>query len=368
MNQTLILQTQGTQRNQMTQFSVFQTLLGALFVFFILTFGGCRSKSNNADSSIKMRDVLAVPVEVTVGETKALSVTKTFSGTIEGEEQANIVSKISERVTAINSHVGESVRAGQVVIVLDKSGTSSQFYQTEATLNNAKKNLDRAKSLYKEGAIALQSLDAARTEYEVTKANFESARSAVELTTPIAGVVTALNVSKGDIATPGNVLMTIAKIDQMKVIFNIDENDVPNLSIGQKVTVFEETNAKAKVEGQIVQLSKSADTRSRSFEIKALFPNTATKWFKPGMFGKVNVTFSPRQESLVIPNAAIQNDGVTSRVFVVRNGQAFGRAITVGVTDGQHTEILGGLTLQDTIVTVGVNNVKDSSLVNVVSR
>ncbi len=353
----------------MTNISVLQKLSGGLLILSVVSLYGCGSKGNdNAGAANKSREALTVPIKVTVAEKKILSVTKTFSGTFEGEEQANIVSKTSERVTGINGHVGESVRAGQVVIVLDKNGASSQFYQTEANLNNAKKNLDRSKSLYEEGAIALQSLDAARTQYEVAKANFESARSSVELTTPIAGVVTALNVNKGDIATPGNILVTIARIDRMKVIFNINENDVPNLSIGQKVQVFVETNADAKVEGRIVQLSKSADTRSRSFEIKALFPNTSAKWFKPGMFGKVNVNISPKQETLVIPNAAIQSDGVTSRVFVVRNGRTFQRTIAVGVTDGQQTEILEGLALHDTVATVGVNNVKDSSFVNVVRR
>jgi membrane fusion protein, multidrug efflux system len=363
------LRTQEIQGKQMTLINVFQKLLAGLFVVFILSYEGCHSKTNNnAVASGTIKEALAVPVEVTVPEEKSLSVTKTYAGAFEGEEQANIVSKISERVTSINRRVGESVRAGQVLIVLDKNGTSSQFYQTKANLDNARKNLARAKSLYEGGAIALQSLDAARTEYEVTKANFESARNAVELTTPIVGVVTALNVSVGDIATPGAVLMTIAKIDHMKVIFNIDENDVPNISIGEEVQVRDETNAKEKVEGRIIQLSKSADPRSRSFEIKALFPNTSTKWFKPGMFGSVNVTFSSRQETIVVPNAAIQSDGVTSRVFVVRDGQAFGRAVTVGITNGQQTEILGGLTLHDTVVTVGVNNLKDSSFVNEVSR
>ncbi len=361
------MQSQETQGKQMTHISVAHKLLGSFFILSMLLFG-CHSKTDNNADPVKARDVLAVPVKVTVAEKKALSVTKTFTGTFEGEEQANIVSKIPERVTGINSQVGEAVRAGQVLIVLDKNGTSSQFYQTEANLNNAKRNLNRAKSLYDEGAIALQSLDAARTQYEVSKANFESARSAVELTTPIAGVVTALNVSKGDLATPGNVLMTIAKIDHMKVTFNIDENDVPNLAIGEKVQVYDETNANAKIEGRIVQLSKSADTRSRSFEIKALFPNTAAKWFKPGMFGKVDVNFSTRKETLVIPNTAIQSDGITSRVFVERNGQAFEQAITVGETDGQQTEVLGGLNLHDTVVTVGANNVKDSSFVNVVGQ
>lgn len=307
-----------------------------------------------------------VPVEVAVTERKNMSVAKTYSGTLEGEEQANIVAKISERVTRINARVGQGVPSGQVMISLDKSGASSQYYQAEANFKNAEKTLDRMKSLYGEGAISLQSLDAVQTAFDVSRANFEAARNTVELTTPIPGVVTAVNVNNGDLAVPGSVLATVAKISRMKVIFNVSENDVPNLALGQKVQVYSETKPDAIVNGQIAQLSKSADVRSRSFEVKAMFSNTSDRWFKPGMYCRVTVQLAPRPGALVIPNAAIQSDGVTNNVFIVHDGRAFKRVVQLGVTNGKDSEILQGLSELDTVATVGVTTVKDSGFVSVV--
>lgn len=224
------------------------------------------------------------------------------------------------------------------------------------------------KSLYKEGAISLQALDGTQTQYDVAKANFDAARSAVELTTPIAGVVTAINVSVGDLATPGSVLATIAKVGRLKVTFNINETDVTNLAIGQKIQVYSESKSDAVVEGRIVQLSKSADVKSRTFEIKAMFPNTADRWFKPGMFCKVKVQVSPRTKTLVVPNAAIQSDGITNRVFLVHNGRSYQQIVQAGVSDGNYTEILGGLAEHDTVVTTGATTVRDSGYVNIANR
>lgn len=340
-----------------------------LLSLFMLNLSGCGSgKSRQSQSMNKTQatDVNVVPIEIAVAEQKNISVTKTYSGTLEGEEQANIVAKISERITHIRGHIGEYVRAGQVILSLDKSGASSQYYQAEANFSNAEKNLQRMKSLYDEGAISLQALDGAQTAYDIARANFNAARSAVELTTPIAGVITALNVSVGDLATPGVVLTTIANINRMKVIFNISETDVVNLAIGQKVQVYSEARPDEKVEGGIIQLAKSADVRSRSFEIKAMFPNTSDTWFKPGLFCKVIVQIAPQKQTLVVPNIAIQSDGINNRVFVVLNGRSFQRAVQVGVTDGENTEILQGLAERDTVVTVGVTNVRDSSFVKVV--
>jgi RND family efflux transporter MFP subunit len=330
-----------------------------------LSFFGC-NKSKKALEKEDNSGVQVVPVEVAVAARTNLAVLKTYSGTLEGEDQANIVAKISERITAINVHVGESIQTGNIAITLDKSGASSQYYQAEANFKNTQKNLERMKSLYSEGAISQQALDGSQTAYDVAKANFDAARGAVELTAPISGVVTAVNVSTGDLAMPGAVLATIAKINRMKIIFNIGETDVMNLSLGQKVQVFSEANPNDKVQGQIVQLSKSADLRSRSFEIKAIFTNTKDLWFKPGMFCKVIVNISPRAKVLAVPNSAILSDGLQSRVYLVHKGRALQRIVQPGVTDGEKTEITQGLAESDTVTTVGVTNVSDSSLVSIV--
>lgn len=342
------------------------TVRGGITVVCLLL-AGCSSRRDQPGSESPVgASVRSVPVEVAVAATKHLTVTKSYSGTLEGEEQANIVARLPERITAIHARVGEQVRAGQVMVALDKSGTSSQYFQAEANFKNAEKTLQRMRSLYAEGAVALQTLDGAQTAYDVARANFDAARGAVELTTPIGGVVTAVNASVGDLASPGIVLATIARIDRLKITFSMNETDVGSVAPGQAVVVYSENLPGEKAGGRIVQLSKSADVRSRSFEIKALFPNSSRRWFKPGMFARVSLDISPRDKALVVPNTALQTDGITTRVFRVRNGLAYERRVTVGVTDGERSVILAGLDDGDSVATVGVNNLKDSLGVRVV--
>jgi membrane fusion protein (multidrug efflux system) len=162
---------------------------------------------------------------------------------------------------------------------------------------------------------------------------------------------------------PGVALATVAHITRMKAIFSLNETDVSALAIGQKLTISSEARPDLRVQGSIMQISRSADVRSRSFEVKAVFTNTPDRWFRPGMFATVRVQVSSVVPVLMVPNAAIQTDGITSRLFVVKEGRAYQRIIQVGTTDGTHTAILTGVTLTDTVATVGVNNVRDSSLV-----
>lgn len=361
---TAILETKGKLMTT-TNMIIRAVLVASLIALTFAMLFGCDSgdRDHSQAEMNRMTDNTAIPVEIAVVGRQNLSVTKTYSGTLEGEEQANIVAKISERITDIHVRVGESVRAGQVAISLDKSGASSQYYQAEANFKNAERNLQRMKSLYEEGAISQQALDGTQTAHDIAKANFDAARSAVELTTPISGVITAINVSIGDLAMPGSVLATVAKINRLIVPFNINEMDVTNLVVGQTVQVYAESRPEVVAKGRIIQLSKSADIRSRSFEIKAQFPNTPDTWFKPGMFCKVKIQVSPRDRALVVPNASIQSDGLTNRVFLMHDGRSILQPVQAGITDGNYTEILSGLAELDTVVTVGATNVRDSSLV-----
>jgi RND family efflux transporter MFP subunit len=342
---------------------VLLSLLGAM-----LLSPGCGPSRDDPSRSAGEAAFHVVPVETAVAGRAPLTVTRVYTGSLEGEEQANVVSKISERITSIKAAVGDRVRKGETLVGLDRRGTSSQFYQAEAGYRNAAKSLERMKSLYAEGAVALQSLDGAQTAYDVARANFEAAQSAVDLSTPIAGAVTAVNVSLGDLTAPGQVLMTVANIDRMKVTVSMNENDVANVALGQQPVIYSEARPDLKVKGKIIQISKSADVRSRSFDVKAIFPNSQGRWFRPGMFVKVTLSISPRGTPLTVPASALLSDGTTTRVFVIRGGRSYQVRVLVGMTDGERTVILEGLAEGDTVATVGVNNLKDSCLVAVANR
>jgi membrane fusion protein (multidrug efflux system) len=336
----------------------------AVFVLFM----GCRSEKTDPARGGSGDAKITVPVEVAAVQQGILAVGRTYSATLEGEEQATIVPKIAERIARVHVRVGMSVHANQLILTLDKAGASSQFFQAAASFRNAEKTLERMKSLYAEGAISLQTLDGTQTAYDVARANYVASRSVVELTTPIAGVVTAVNANVGDLAAPGAVLATVAKINRVKAIFNLNESDVTSLVIGQKVNITSEGRPDLSVVGSIVQISRSADVRSRSFEVKAMFTNTPDRWFRPGMFAKVHLQVSSNDAMLMVPNAAIQTDGITSRVFVVEAGRAYRRAVQAGMSDGERTAILHGVLPADSVVTLGISNVRDSSYVVVTQR
>ncbi len=330
----------------------------------LLLVASCAKKEEAEPAAKKKTDLDTIPVQVAKVELKEIVLTKSFSGTLEGEEQANIVAKLPERIVAVKVKVGEIVKAGQLIIALDKAGATSQYYQAEAAFLNAKKDLDRMEALYKEGAISQQLLDGTRTGFSIAKANFDAVKSSVELTSPISGIVTAVNANIGDLAAVGMPLVTVANINSMKIILNVGEVDLAHFSIGQPIKVYSEIKPGIIMNGKISQSAKSAEIESRTFEVKGIFPNTSDRWFKPGMFCTADVELKSQKGSMVIPTRAITITEKGSGVFTIENNKAYFKLITQGLSNDTFTEVIDGLKEGETIVTVGMNNLKEGILVH----
>lgn len=344
-------------------------LLSIAIIFFsLIVIQACGEKPEDTTSIDKTTYVDTVSVEAQLIGIKEITISKTFSGTLEGEDQANIIAKIPERIMKVNVKVGEYVKAGNVLFELDKGGASSQFYQAQAAYLNAKKNYERMQNLLKEGAISQQTFDGVQTLYEVAKANFDAARSTVEITSPISGVVTSINVNIGDLANPQMPMATIANIGRMKAKFNVGESDVPSFYVGQSVQIYSEMNPDVIQAGKINQLSKSANIQSRTFEMQALFSNTQDRWFKPGMFCRVNVKMKTKNNSLVVPFNAIVKENNSDGIYLINEDKAYFKSITTGISDGKFIEVISGLKTGDRIVTVGMNNLKDGTVVMVMNK
>ncbi len=339
-------------------------LLNLSFFIFLICANGCGSKT--ADKKDTKLEVKPVPVNVVVVKKGSISQEKTFSGTLEGIEQASIIAKISERITDIKYNVNDNVKKGDVIFELDKSGPTSNYLQTQAGFINAQKDYERMKALIDEGAVSQQRVDQAKTAYDVAKANFDASKSTVELTTPINGTVTDIKYNVGDWVTPGSELGIVANTSEMVIKFYVSEVEVRKIKMGEHVKIFSEFDKKNSVEGKINEISRSASSDARAFQVKAKFNNSKNLWFKPGMFVSVDVVLNSMNDVLIIPTPSITFNNNKNIVYRIKNGQAFPVEIKIGVSNQNNTEVVDGLNEGDTIVTMGMNNLQDSSKVSIV--
>jgi len=334
----------------------------SIAVIVMLFIQGCGNKSEQQNTAVEE----AVPVEVTQVEKQTISENKTYSGTLEGVEQASIVSKIAERVIDIKAQVNSYVKKGQVLIQLDRSGATSNYLQAQANYENTKKNYERMQALLKDGAISQQQLDQAQTAFEVAKANFESSKSTVDLESPINGMVTDLNANIGDWVTPGMQLATVANIQQMILKFYVTEGEVANLNLNDSVKIYSEFNKERAVTGRISEISRSASSEARSFQVKAKFKNTKDNWYKPGMFINVDITLASQKNVLVVPTQTVIFENNKDIVYKIVGNKAISVDVKTGLSNENIIQITSGLKQGDTVVTAGMNNLSDSTSVSII--
>jgi membrane fusion protein, multidrug efflux system len=335
-------------------------------IFISIQFFGCGAKEKETSKQINNAgNTNAIPIIVTKVESQKLALTKTYTGTIEGEQQANIISQLAERIVEIPVKVGSVVATGDVLIRLNKSGATSQYYQAQSNLKNFERNLTRMKNLYENGAVSKQNLDDVQTGYDVAKANFDAAKAAVDITAPISGVVTDIKLNPGDFASPGMTLITVAKVNVLKIKLSIGEADIPYVTLGMQAKIYSEMNPSITATGRISEIARSADLSTRTFEVKVTFPNTKDQWFKPNMFGKAEINLTSTKLSLVIPRESVIYSDQGPIVFVEKDGRVSIKTVKLGLQNESSIEVINGLNAGDVVVKMGMNNLKEGSEVTV---
>ena len=330
-----------------------------LFILMIALINSC---GNNEQSSVTTNERV-ISVKATVIAPRDIQITRSYTGSVEGEQQAVLYAKIAEAVEKVNASEGDQVNTGTVLINLDKSGPSLNYYQAKSVFQNAEKNYNKMEYLYGEGAISESDYDAAKTNYEVSKAGFDAASKLVNIESPITGILTSLDVAAGDFVQVGQKLATVATTSNLRVKFSVNAAEVRNFTTGMKVRVVSDQN-QAETEGKVISVASSADPVTRSFEIEVLV-NNSDNLYKPGMFVRILHIQESLENVIVIPRKSILTLNNKETVFVINNGVAEKKEVVLGSETNGFVVISSGLIVGDTLVTLGHEYLGDDTKIRI---
>ena len=321
--------------------------------------------SNKSDETTEIITEREIPVKVMIAKESTEEIVKTYTGTLEGKKQAVIYSKIAEAVSKVNVREGNQVKTDQVLVSLDNYGASSSYQQNLALYKNAEKNYNKMAYLFEEKAISESAYDAARTEYEVSKASWEAADKLVNIQSPIEGTVTSLLVSKGDYLSAGQQIATIATTDTLRVKFGVNEKDIKQVKEGNSVNlVVNSLNLTAT--GFISTVAESADPFTRSYQVEALLINT-NKTFSPGMFVRVEIIMDVLDNVITVPREVILNLDGKDMIYTVRDDKARLNEVILGEDLDGRVIVSSGLSAGDTLVTLGQDYLENDIKVKITS-
>lgn len=293
------------------------------------------------------------------------------TGTVEGMREVQIGSETNGKIRSIAVKEGSYVKKGDVIIHLDDTKLKAQLKDAEARLNYARLDLQRKTELYKEGAIAKNTLDDTQAKHDVAEAAVDLAKSRLEdtiIAAPITGIVIEKNVEIGEMvyANPATnksaSLVTLADISKVIIRAKVDEENIAKIAAGQPADVLIDAMPGKVFQGSVAQLLSKANKESKTVDVKILI-NGSLPVFKSGMTVDVSIIAERKEKALFIPKQALVEREGKQQVFVVKDGTAQLRAVKTGFSNKGQVEILDGLDENELIVVNGQGELKNGSTV-----
>ena len=323
---------------------------------------------------------------VTVG-TSSTTMQSTYPATIKGVQDVEIHPKVQGFITQINVKEGQTVAAGQVLVVLDNVTYQAQVRQAQASVNTAtascntaKLNFENSQKLHQNGVIGDFELQSATNQFEQAKAGLAQAQAALAsakemlsfcyVKSPAAGVVGSLPFKVGTLVSAGNTLTTVSNISSMEVYFSMTEKDV--LEMGKNAgglagAIKDMPAVKLKLadgnvyglEGTVTKMSGVIDPATGSVQMIAVFQNPE-KLLKSGGSGTIVIPHS-NSSAIVIPQGAVSEVQNKKFVYTVdKDNKAKYTEIKVDPqNDGNNYIVTDGLKAGDKYITNGITKLSD---------
>jgi HlyD family secretion protein len=340
-------------------------------------------------------------------------------GTLAAADEVTISSQTQGIVRGVLADLGDPVKAGQTLVEVDReklqytldeqraararaltkygASESGQLPPVEETadvrkaaaeLAQAKQSHERADELHKRTLISQQALDDADTTLRLKAASYDAAlqnarnlRADVDasdatmkladrqlrdtsIRSPFDGYVQKRMVSVGELVKDQMPVMTVVRVDPLKLIAEIPERMAPWIKVGQsldlRVDAFQGTTFAATVS----RISPAVNTQTRTFAFEASAPNHDAR-LKPGTFARVRLETALVEQVLTVPYAAMQYRYGVYRVFTVDGNRLTVHELKTGDRVGDRMEILGGVKLGEHVALTDVDNLADGMNVTV---
>ena len=311
----------------------------------------------------------AVPVAAVEARPRDMARTVMVTGPIEPIRTVSVSAQTAGTVLKVLVEEGSRVRVGQPMAELDAREISAQLERSRAVLANAEAAFKRAEQLRASELTSAADLDAARSAFEIAKADVELWRTRLafcSITASASGVVTAKRVERGSSVSTNQALFEIADDSLLVVRVRVSELDVVHLEPGRPVTIQLDAYPGARITGRIRRVFPSADAASRLVPVEVVLgrmpPGVDAR---PGFLARVEFALDRRSGALTVPAAAVGTSEGSTFVYVVAADTLVRRPVETGLTAEGWIEITQGLQAGERVVSSGQVSLRSGTKVRV---
>jgi membrane fusion protein (multidrug efflux system) len=293
----------------------------AILYLFTLTAIACKKEKDSSTSGPadkkSMGGPKAMQVEGMVAQMQTISGDINTTGTLLSDEEVEVRSEVSGRITHIYFKEGQFISKGQLMVKLNDDDLQAEMQKLKIEIKLAEDKENRQKQLLAASAVSKDEYEVVLTNYQMLKANAEILRTKIEKTriiAPFSGLIGLKEVSPGAFINNGTVITTLQSVKPLKLEFSIPEKYVPYVQNNMEVS-FKVVQNNAIYKAKVYARDPKIDQSTRTVKIRAIYPNTDGKLF-PGSFTDVTIPIGGQQKGIMIPSMAYIPDINGAKVFI----------------------------------------------------
>ena len=308
-----------------------------------------------------------IPVQVDTLAMEQIGNNLFYTGTFEPNKETKISADIQGKINSVLVDAGSVVSKGQSLVLLDNALLKLQLQTVDIQIEGFENDVRRYKILSEADAIQgvqLEKAELGLKSAKVQRATIVEQLNKTTIKAPFAGIVTAKLTEEGAFASPGVPLVQITDISQLKFTVNVPENELSQFKMNQNYSLQADAYPENSLAGKVILVGSKANM-GNSYPIQFSLKNTSDLRIKSGMFGKVNLNNTDTQKHIIIPASAIVGSNIQPQVYIISNGKAVLKNITIASRVQNKVIVANGLNKGNVLITNGFINLFDGANVSI---
>lgn len=322
---------------------------------------GCKEKAKTTD---KFNPNAPVSVDVALVATQKVEKTVEANGSVLANDFVEIHPETNGRVVFLQIPEGQLVQSGTILAKLNDADLQAQLQKIKVQLELATINEKRNKQLLNVKGINQSDYDISLQQVKSLQADLAYTQSLIDKTiikAPFTGQIGLRQISVGSFINTATTIVTIQKVDQLKVDFTIPEAYQSYVKVGKKIQVEGVNKGTSRLTAVITAIEPQIIATTRNIKVRASLQGKML----PGSFTKVYLTEEKQAPSIMVPTNIIIPDSKVKQIVVVKNGQAKFIDVETGYRTATAVEITSGLQIGDSIVVAGMLFVREGSTLKI---
>jgi membrane fusion protein (multidrug efflux system) len=330
----------------------------------------CSMRPSGANAETTTAEKKARPVRVMELAYRQTAVEQNITATITAFEETYLSPAMQGRIRSVKVEVNDHVNKGDLLVEMDRT----QLEQTRLQYHTLKTDLERMDTLLQYGSVTLQAYDQMESQVESTMLLLENLEENTLLRAPYPGIITGKYYNDGELFSPAPntpagkaALISMIRVDPVKVTVNLSEKLLPQVKEGLEATVTTDVYPHATFSGRVFRIHPTVSEATRTFAVEVKVPNPK-ELLRPGMFARVALRLGEK-EALIVPSIAVLQQAGTNERYIMLNENGSARRVTVEILtryDDQleiaSPELKGG----EQVIYAGQKNLEEGDQVNVV--